>query len=68
VQINNFSAIGDGKYTSNQPVIVAQFMSENVMFNGLNITGFKNASADVKLYGGSNRGKKFTISNVNIWN
>lgn len=68
VQINNFSAIGDGKYTANQPVVVAQFMSENVMFNGLNITGFKQASADVKLFGGGNRGKKFSISNVNIWN
>ena len=68
VQINNFSAIGDGKYISNQPVIVAQFMSENIMFNGINITGFKNASADIKLFGGGNRGKKFSISNVNIWN
>ena len=68
VQINNFSAIGDGKYIANQPVVVAQFMSENVMFNGLNITGFKQASADVKLFGGGNRGKKFSISNVNIWN
>lgn len=68
VQINNFSAIGDGKYVANQPVVVAQFMSENIMFNGLNITGFKQASADVKLFGGGNRGKKFSISNVNIWN
>lgn len=68
VQINNFSAIGDGKYIANQPVVVAQFMSENIMFNGLNITGFKQASADVKLFGGGNRGKKFSISNVNIWN
>lgn len=68
VQVNNFSAVGDGRYTANQPVVVAQFMSENVMFNGLNITGFKQASADVKLFGGGNRGKKFSISNVNIWN
>lgn len=68
VQINNFSAIGDGKYKANHPVVVAQFMSENIMFNGLNITGFKQASADVKLFGGGNRGKKFSISNVNIWN
>ena len=68
VQVNNFSAIGDSKYIANQPVVVAQFMSENIMFNGINITGFKNASADIKLFGGGNRGKKFSISNVNIWN
>lgn len=68
VQVNNFSAVGDGKYIANQPVIAAQFMSENIMFNGINITGFKQASADIKLFGGGNRGKKFSISNVNIWN
>src|SRR5699024_1240281 len=34
----------------------------------INITGFKNSMADIKVFGGSNRGKKITISNVNIWN
>ncbi|WP_426457038.1 peptidase G2 autoproteolytic cleavage domain-containing protein [Staphylococcus cohnii] len=68
VQINNFSAVGDGKFTANQPVIAVQFMAENVMFNGINVTGFKNASTDIKLFGGRNRGKKFTITNANIWN
>lgn len=68
VQINNFSAVGDGKFTANQPVIAVQFMAENVMFNGINVTGFKNASTDIKLFGGKNRGKKFTITNANIWN
>ncbi|MDV3051848.1 peptidase G2 autoproteolytic cleavage domain-containing protein [Staphylococcus ureilyticus] len=68
VQVNNFSAIGDGKFTANQPVIAVQFMAENVMFNGINVTGFKNASTDIKLFGGRNRGKKFTITNANIWN
>ena len=68
VQINNFSAVGDGKFTANQPVIAVQFMAENVMFNNINVTGFKNASTDIKLFGGKNRGKKFTITNANIWN
>ena len=68
VQINNFSAVGDGKFTANQPVIAVQFMAENVMFNNINVTGFKNASTDIKLFGGSNRGKKFTVTNANIWN
>src|SRR5699024_3202114 len=68
VQINNFSAVGDGKFTANQPVIAVQFMAENVMFNGINVTGFKNASTDIKLFGGRNRGKTSTVTNANIWN
>ena len=68
VQVTNFSAVGDGKYTAGQPVIAVQFMSENVMLNGINVTGFKNAQADIKLFGGDNRGKKITLSNINIWN
>lgn len=66
VQINNFTAIGDGTFTAGQPVIAIQYRAENVTFNGLNIRGFKNASADVQIYGGSNRPKKITISNFNI--
>src|SRR5699024_499152 len=68
VQINNFSAVGDGKFTANQPVIAVQFMAENVMFKGINVTGFKNASTDIKLFGGKNRGKKFTVTKANNWN
>ncbi|OEK70200.1 peptidase G2 [Staphylococcus equorum] len=68
VQVNNFSAVGDGKYTAGQPVIAVQFMSENIMLNNINVTGFKNAQADIKIFGGGNRGKKITLSNINIWN
>lgn len=66
VQINNFTAIGDGTFTAGNPVIAIQYRAENVTFNGLNIRGFKNASADVQIYGGANRPKKITISNFNI--
>ncbi len=66
VQINNFTAIGDGTFTAGNPVIAIQYRAENVTFNGLNIRGFKNASADVQIYGSSNRPKKITISNFNI--
>lgn len=66
VQINNFTAIGDGTFTAGNPVIAVQYRAENVTFNGLNIRGFKNASADVQIYGGANRPKKITISNFNI--
>lgn len=68
VQINNFSAVGDGKFTAGQPAIAVQFMSENIMLNGINVTGFKNSQADIKIFGGGNRGKKITLSNINIWN
>lgn len=68
VQVNNFTAIGDGKFASGQPAIAVQFMSENVMLNNINITGFKNSQADIKIFGGGNRGKKITLSNINIWN
>lgn len=66
VQVDNFTAIGDGTFTAGQPVIAIQFRAENVTLNGINIRGFKNASADIKIFGGANRPKKVTISNVNI--
>src|SRR5699024_3579850 len=62
----NFAAIGDGTFQAGMPVIAIQYRAENVTFNGLNIRGFKNASADVQVYGGGNRPKKITISNFNI--
>ena len=66
VQINNFTAIGDGTFQAGMPAIAIQYRSENVTFNGLNIRGFKNASTDVQIFGGGNRPKKVTISNFNI--
>ena len=68
VQVNGYTAVGDGTYTANMPVVAVQFMSNNIMLNNINITGFKNSQADIKVFGGANRGKKITISNVNIWN
>ena len=66
VQINNFTAIGDGRFQAGMPAIAIQYRSENVTFNGLNIRGFKNASTDVQIFGVGNRPKKVTISNFNI--
>ncbi|WP_426458410.1 peptidase G2 autoproteolytic cleavage domain-containing protein [Staphylococcus nepalensis] len=68
VQVNGYNAVGDGTYTPNMPVVAVQFMSSNIMLNNINITGFKNAQADIKVFGGANRGKKITLSNINIWN
>ncbi|MBA8777186.1 peptidase G2 [Staphylococcus schleiferi subsp. coagulans] len=68
VQVSNFSAVGNGNFPSGQPAIAIQFKSENVILNGINVTGFKNAQADIKVFGGDNRGKKISLSNINIWN
>lgn len=66
VNINNFTAIGDGNFMAGMPVIVVQYRAENVNLNNINIRGFSNAMADIKIFGGANRPKKVTISNVNI--
>lgn len=76
VSVNNFTAIGDsdfgklegGKLDKTLPAIAVQFMAENVILNNINITGFKNAGMDIKFFGGANRGKRFIVSNVNIYN
>lgn len=67
VLVNNFSAIGDSKWTAKQPVVVVQFRAENVTFNGVNIQGFTEASADLKIMGGANRPKKVSFANVNLF-
>lgn len=66
VSVNNFTAIGDGTFTSGQPAIVVQYRAENVNLHNINIRGFRNAMADLKVYGGANRPKKVTLSNINI--
>ncbi|MDG0860332.1 peptidase G2 autoproteolytic cleavage domain-containing protein [Staphylococcus equorum] len=66
VSVNNFTAIGDGTFTSGQPVIAVQYRAENVQLHNINVRGFSNASADLKIYGGANRPKKVTFSNINI--
>lgn len=67
VIIDKFTAIGDGSSTPNEPVVAIQFMAENVTLNNITITGFKNASSDIKVYGGANKPKNITLSNINIF-
>ncbi|WP_426429056.1 peptidase G2 autoproteolytic cleavage domain-containing protein [Staphylococcus equorum] len=67
IAVNNFTAIGDSSFTSGQPAIAIQFMSGNVVLNNININGFRNASADIKVNGGANKGKNIIFSNVNIF-
>lgn len=66
VAVSNFTAIGDGRFTAGQPAIALQFMTENIMLNNINIRGFKNAHADIKINGGNNRGKNIKLSNINV--
>ncbi|BAE05651.1 peptidase G2 autoproteolytic cleavage domain-containing protein [Staphylococcus haemolyticus] len=76
VSVNNFTAIGNsdfnkidgGKTDSNLPVIAVQFMAENVILNNITVTGFTTAGQDIKFFGGDNRGERFILSNVNIYN
>lgn len=67
IAVNNFTAIGDSSFTSGQPAIAIQFMSGNVVLNNININGFRNASADIKVNGGANKGKNIIFSNINIF-
>lgn len=66
VTVTNFTAIGDGTFTAGYPAIAVQYRAENVNLHNINVRGFKNASADIKIYGGANRPKKVTFSNINI--
>ncbi|MFS4466032.1 peptidase G2 autoproteolytic cleavage domain-containing protein [Staphylococcus haemolyticus] len=75
VLINNFTAYGNGdfgkldngKLDTDQPVVALQFMCENVILNNVNILNFKNAGADIKIYGGDNKGSKFVLNNINLY-
>lgn len=66
VSVNNFTAIGDGTFSPGYPAIAVQFMAENVQLNNINVRGFRNALADIKIYGGVNKPKKVSFSNINI--
>lgn len=66
VSVNNFTAISNGTADAGNPAIVVQFMAENIQLNNINVSGFKSASADIKVLGGVNRPKKITLSNINI--
>ena len=67
VTINNLTCIGDNRFTDNQPVVALQYMCNNVHINNVNISGFKNSLADLKIYG-DGEVKNVSFSNVNIHN
>lgn len=76
VSVNNFTAIGNsdfnkidgGKTDDKMPVIAVQFMAENVIFNNITVKGFTTAGKDIEFIGGGNRGQRFILNNVNIYN
>ncbi|MDW8564718.1 peptidase G2 autoproteolytic cleavage domain-containing protein [Staphylococcus shinii] len=67
VQVNNFIAIGDDRFTYGEPVCTIQFMAENIVYNNFNIMNFRNAGQDIRILGGDNRGRNYTISNSNFY-
>ncbi|SUM82686.1 peptidase G2 autoproteolytic cleavage domain-containing protein [Staphylococcus saprophyticus] len=66
VIVSNFTAIGDGRFTPNTPAIAVQFSARNVKLDNINISGFKNASSDIKIYGRNNSKDHISLSNINI--
>lgn len=67
VLVNNFTAVGDDRFKSGEPVCTIQFMAENVVYNNFNIREFRNASHDIRIFGGDNRGRNYTINNCNFY-
>lgn len=65
VTVNNLTCIGDYKFMDNHPVVALQFMCRNVFLNNVNISGFDNALADLKIYGDGFI-ENVNFSNVNI--
>ena len=66
VIVSNFTAIGDGRFTPGTPAIAVQFSARNVKLDNINISGFKNASSDIKIYGRNNSKDHISLSNINI--
>ena len=66
VVVSNFTAIGDGRFTTGTPAIAVQFSARNVKLDNINISGFKNASSDIKIYGRNNSKDHISLSNINI--
>jgi hypothetical protein len=68
VVINHFTLIGDPDYDyKGNPVIAVQFRARNVVLNNLSFKGFKSASTDIKIYGGTNRADSVSIMNVLVY-
>lgn len=65
VVVNNLTCIGDNRFSDDQPVVTIQYMANNVHINNVNISGFKNALADLKIYG-DGKVRNVSFSNVNI--
>ncbi|MDN6631463.1 MAG: peptidase G2, partial [Staphylococcus equorum] len=67
VVVNNLTCIGDNRFSDDNPVVAVQYMANNVHINNVNISGFKNSLADLKIYG-DGEVKNVSFSNVNIHN
>jgi hypothetical protein len=69
VVINHFTLIGDPDYDyKGNPVIAIQYRARNVVLNHVAIRNFRNASIDIKVFGGKQRAEHINIRNVIIRN
>lgn len=67
VVINHLTLIGDPDYDYKEnPVIAIQYRARNVVLNNISVRGFKSASADIKVYGGENRGDSVSINHIDV--
>ncbi|WP_374115533.1 peptidase G2 autoproteolytic cleavage domain-containing protein [Bacillus atrophaeus] len=67
VQIVNFTGIGNPSYDyKGNPMAVFQFRSRNITVNGIKMRGFKKASHDIRVFGGSQKSDYVKISNFDI--
>ncbi len=65
VAVNHFTAIGDPSYDYvGEPAIAIQYRSRNIILKNVEFSGFTNAGADIKVFGGSNRADNVKIRNV----
>ncbi|RFU64720.1 glycosyl hydrolase family 28-related protein [Peribacillus glennii] len=65
VAVNDFTLIGDPEYDyKGEPVIAIQYRARNVVFNNIKISGFKNAGAYIKIFGGRQRADYVALQNV----
>ncbi|PLR96873.1 glycosyl hydrolase family 28-related protein [Bacillus sp. T33-2] len=67
VVVNNFTLIGDPEYDfKGNPLIAIQYRARNVVLQNVTIRDFKNAAANIKVFGGDQKADNIHIRNVKV--
>jgi hypothetical protein len=67
VAVNHFTLIGDPKYEyRNNPVIAIQYKARSICLRNVYIRDFRNASSDIRIYGGEQHADQITLENIKI--